>query len=181
MLKHLAVPVLIISSALSALAQKSVLLTWTANTNNPVNVGYNIFRAPITTPGTCALMLTFTKLNAASIPGLTYTDATSVPGSIYCYYATATLAGDSSAPSPITEVTVPPNLFPPGKPSSSILNAAADLPVVDGSIKLAENKYVDVYTTPHDTRPVAQVEIRPWKTQLAAAAPAPGTLTARLQ
>jgi endoglucanase len=89
--------------ALTAEAQHSVVLAWTASTDTGST--YDIYRlsgaCPTGTPSG------FTLLNTAPITGTTYTDSTVTPGT-YCYYATAVLGGQQSVPSNTVSVVILP-------------------------------------------------------------------------
>jgi hypothetical protein len=147
---------LVFSACLSfpALAQqqvRSVTLFWTANDRNPPDVRYNLYRATAPGgPGTCSPELPFAILNIdGPLAALTYNDERVPVSKVYCYRVTATIPGVESAPSLISEANVLPQLFPPAQAPQISIPALAALPIVDGSIKLAERQYIDVYDVPY--------------------------------
>lgn len=96
-----------------ALAQHTVVLTWTAPTGTPAAVSYNVYRAT----GACASGLTFAKLNTTAITTTTFTDSSAAltPNATFCYQATAVGAnGVESLPSNQAAATIP---GPPGAPT----------------------------------------------------------------
>ena len=90
----------VVGAALPGGTCHPTVLTWGASTSNVA--GYNVYRS--TTSGG-----TYTKLNTSLITGLTFTDATSQPGQVYFYVATAVdSSGNESAYSnPPVQATVP--------------------------------------------------------------------------
>lgn len=81
-----------------ARAQHTVSLSWGASSDavaNP-NLAYNVYRLV----GPCPIGSTpsFTKITAAPVSGLTFTDSNAALGQV-CYYVTSTLNGAESAPS----------------------------------------------------------------------------------
>jgi hypothetical protein len=92
----------VVGAALPGGTCHPTILTWGASTSSNV-AGYNVYRS--TTSGG-----TYTKLNSALIVGaLTFTDATSQPGQVYFYVATAVdSSGNESAYSnPPVQATIP--------------------------------------------------------------------------
>ncbi len=91
---------------------RNVICSWTASTSAGVT-GYNVYRAPQTTPPVYAM------LNTAPVTGTTFTDPTAVIGSTYLYTVTAltpactsttpvtTPCGESQMSNPTT-VPIPP-------------------------------------------------------------------------
>lgn len=86
----------IASAAQAASNTHSVVLAWNTSPDAAANpaITYNAYRVT----GACSSTATFTKINAAPISALTFTDASVAPGA-YCYYVTAVLNGIESAPS----------------------------------------------------------------------------------
>jgi hypothetical protein len=77
----------------------SVSLSWTASTSTVS--GYNVYRSTTTGSG-------FTKLNAAVLPGLAFSDTNVTPGTTYFYVATAVdSGGDESADSNQVSAVIP--------------------------------------------------------------------------
>jgi hypothetical protein len=77
----------------------SVALSWTASTSSVS--GYNVYRSNTSGSG-------YSKLNAALISGLSFSDATAVAGTTYFYVATAVdSGGDESANSNQATATIP--------------------------------------------------------------------------
>lgn len=94
----------ILAALASSLFAARVDMSWTAAAQNPAGTGYNVYRAP----GTCAASgQTFTKLNPAPLPGLTYADSSVINGTSYCYYATATFGAQESGPSQKATAIIP--------------------------------------------------------------------------
>ncbi len=78
----------------------SVLLTWTASPSSGVT-GYNVYRSNVSGNS-------YSKINSAAVPGLTYTDGTVVSGETYYYVLTATDAnGDESGFSTELQMVIP--------------------------------------------------------------------------
>jgi hypothetical protein len=105
-------------------APHCVVLSWTASVD-PSVTGYNIYRQIITT-GTCPASVTsttgYTKINTASVVGLTYTDSAVSNPSTECYVATAVNgSGRESGPSNVASATLN---FPPSPPT--MLGAVAN-------------------------------------------------------
>lgn len=92
--------ILFASAAMAQAAQHSVTLTW-ADTQNPANTTYSIYRAT----GLCSGSPAFSKL-ATAVSTKTYLDSTVTPGN-YCYYVTATAQGMESAASNMALAPVP--------------------------------------------------------------------------
>jgi len=78
-------------------------LSWTASTS-PDLAGYNIYRAVYTT--SCG---SFTKINSALNPGVSYTDTVVVDGTNYCYATTAvnTSNEESAYSNIVSDVQIP--------------------------------------------------------------------------
>jgi hypothetical protein len=72
-------------------------LAWTAPTGEPVT-GYNVYRA-ISGSGS------YTRIASTVAPTVTYTDSTSVSGTTYDYYVTATNPGGESGASNVETIT----------------------------------------------------------------------------
>ena len=98
----LLLPLLLLSSPAKAQAHSAVL-SWNASPD--AGVSYNVYRLT----GACPASGTagFTKLNAAAVTTLTYTDSTVALGAV-CYYVTATLNGAESVPSNTASAVVLP-------------------------------------------------------------------------
>jgi hypothetical protein len=89
MMKRIAIFVFLFSASVTC--GQTAKLTWVASNTAGVT-GYNVYRAPCTgtiTGSACSSAGPFAKLNAALIAGVTYTDATGAPGTVYDYYVTA--------------------------------------------------------------------------------------------
>ena len=103
----------------------SATLTWTASPSSGVT-GYNVYRAPCTgtiTGSTCSQAGAFTKINAAVVTGLTYTDTAVTAATAYDYYATAVCSACSpseSGPSVHFAGTIPPDVPPQPQPPSNL-------------------------------------------------------------
>ena len=98
----------------------SVTLSWTAP--SPVGgsgtvSGFNVYRAAGI--ASAAATLTFSKINTALNPGVTYTDAGVAAGAAYSYCVTTVdSAGGESACSGVTTANVPTN---PNAPSAPLI------------------------------------------------------------
>src|SRR5262245_17901717 len=105
MKKHLLLPIaaLLAFAAILLFAQTphTVDLAWT-DTANPAGTTYSVWRAP----GACSPSSVFTRITSA-LTAKTYQDS-NVPVGNYCYYVTATLSGNESAPSTSTGALVNP-------------------------------------------------------------------------
>jgi hypothetical protein len=99
----------------------SATVTWTAPAGA---TGYNVWRLNGACPATLPSPTGFTKINAAPITVLTYTDngfpLSPLPPGIYCYYVTAVYPSAESGPSN----TVQGNVAPFAPPSVSCVPAA---------------------------------------------------------
>jgi hypothetical protein len=91
----------VVGAALPGGTCHPTVLTWGASTSSNV-AGYNVYRS--TSSGG-----TYTKLNSTLITGLTFTDATSQPGQVYFYAATAVdgSGNESAYSNPPVQATVP--------------------------------------------------------------------------
>jgi hypothetical protein len=78
-------------------AGDAIDLAWTAPTGEPVT-GYNVYRA-ISGSGS------YTRIASTVAPTVTYTDSTSVSGTTYDYYVTATNPGGESGASNVETIT----------------------------------------------------------------------------
>lgn len=76
----------------------SAVFTWTAPADAVATSTYDLFRANAVCPTSGLGTLTFTKVNATAIVGLTYTDGTIGVGN-WCYYMQQNQNGATSQPS----------------------------------------------------------------------------------
>jgi hypothetical protein len=100
-------------ATLSAMAQQSqshrVTLFW-RDTANPTGTTYNIYRSTgscPTDPPTLDNLGPFAQINTAPITGKSYADTGVVGGTTYCYFSTAVVGAQQSAPSGMIGTTVP--------------------------------------------------------------------------
>jgi ABC-type spermidine/putrescine transport system permease subunit II len=83
---------LLFATPLLAQTAHSVKLTWN-DTVNPSGTTYNVYRAS----AACSTNPTLTKITASPISAMTYTDASVVNGTTYCFAVTAVGPGGESA------------------------------------------------------------------------------------
>lgn len=92
----------------SAQTAHSAAVSWSAPSDAISSSTYNVYRAPGACPASGLGTLTFVKLNATPITGLSYTDTTITVGS-WCFYGTQVQNGVESAPSNTAGGNVSPN------------------------------------------------------------------------
>lgn len=86
----------------------STTLTWSAPADVVAGSTYDVLRANAVCPVSGLGTLTFTKVNASAIVGLTFTDGTIGVGN-WCYYVTQSQNGATSLPSNTTGGQARPN------------------------------------------------------------------------
>ena len=100
--------VLFAVAQVAAAQSHTVTLTWNAPTDQVASSTYNVYRASGACPVSGLGTLTWAKINAAAITGLTYSDAGVAVGT-FCYYATQVQNSAESLPSNTAPALVRPN------------------------------------------------------------------------